>query len=323
MKKIIAYSLFLASLACNADTKIPSADDLINITRRLDTSQFTDFGSMLAGRKGDWRDIIRSRPNAFHALRSEPRVSYTLHIPKGFSEKSSEYKLLVVVHGSARTAEKYRDTFASFADKHKFVVLAPLFPIGIYGNGFADGYKNLQEQDTRYDKLLLDMIADINTTFNCDLGKFYLFGFSGGGQFAHRFLYLHPDKVQAISIGAPGLVTKIDDSRPWFFGTADIDKRLGAKINIEQLRKVPIQIIVGDRDVKKFEIPEKYQSVASKLLGNYGSNRLENMKILQENYLAHGLDSRLEIVKSIGHEGSKMAPYVESFFLNVRTTSDF
>jgi pimeloyl-ACP methyl ester carboxylesterase len=322
MKLIVACFLLVASLAAHAEKEDPSAAAFMRAASELDTSQFTDFSSLLAGRRGDWRSIIKSRPGAFHALRSEPRVSYTLHIPKGFFDEPDEYKLLVAVHGSARTAEKYRDAFAAFADQQKFVVLAPLFPIGIYGNGFADGYKILKEQETRYDKLLLDMVADLNETCSCNLGKFYLFGFSGGGQFAQRFLYLHPEKVAAASIGAPGLATKIDERRPWFFGTANMDKKLGAAINLEELRKVPIQIIVGDKDIKKFEIPEKFQAVASKLLGRYGSNRLENMKTLQENYLQHGLDSKLEIVEGVGHEGTKMAPHVESFFLDIRLGAD-
>jgi len=239
-------------------------------------------------------------------------------MPSGFLENPKEYKLLVAVHGSGRTAAKYRDAFADFADEHKFVVIAPLFPIGIYGNGYADGYKFLKERDTRYDQLLLDMVADLNEACRCDLGKFYLFGFSGGGQFAHRFAYLHPDKLQAVSIGAPGLATKLDDTKPWPFGTADTDKRLGSAIDIDALRKLPIQIIVGDQDNKDFQMPEKFKLVAEKLFGKYGSNRLENMKLLQENYVSNGLDSRLEIVKGVGHEGAKMARNVEGFFLMVR-----
>ena len=45
------------------------------------------------------------------------------------------------------------------------------------------------------------------------------FGFSGGAQFAHRFLYIHPGRLRAVSLGAPGLVTMLDETRAWWVGT--------------------------------------------------------------------------------------------------------
>jgi len=65
-------------------------------------------------------------------------------------------------------------------------------------------FKFIQYQDIRFDQVLLDIVDEVGERFNLDTDRFCLHGFSGGGQFTHRFLYLHPDRLAAASIGAPG-----------------------------------------------------------------------------------------------------------------------
>lgn len=67
----------------------------------------------------------------------------------------------------------------------------------------------------RFDLLVLDMIDPAAEIWPLSTDRFALFGYSGGGQFAHRFLYLHPHRPTALSIGAPGNVTLPDPVRPW------------------------------------------------------------------------------------------------------------
>ena len=49
-------------------------------------------------------------------------------------------------------------------------------------------------------------------------GPFYLFGFSGGAQFAHRYVLAHPDRVAAAGIGAAGWYTFPDSATPYPYG---------------------------------------------------------------------------------------------------------
>ncbi|MBL4603837.1 MAG: hypothetical protein JKY84_13915, partial [Emcibacteraceae bacterium] len=68
----------------------------------------------------------------FFACQFDQRFSYCLYVPKDYyTQTQDNFNLLVIIHGSARTAERYRNLFADFAEENQCIVLAPLFPIGI------------------------------------------------------------------------------------------------------------------------------------------------------------------------------------------------
>lgn len=259
-----------------------------------------------------WFTALRQRPYAYHSLRTDPRVSYTLHFPSAFLSNPSKYRLIVVVHGSGRAATDYREAFAEFADQHQCVVLCPLFPMGVRGDGYADGYKNLIEGDIRYDELLLSMVADVEEASGHAFGKFYLFGFSGGGQFVHRFFYVHPERLHSVSIGAPGTITRIDDSRDWWFGTRDIESVLGKKLNIKAMQAVAIQMVVGAEDIEEFEIPSWMRATVESL-GPIGKNRIERLQILKRNYEQFGISVQFDLLPGVAHQGLKVVTAVQDF----------
>lgn len=91
---------------------------------------------------------------------SDPRLSYCLHVPAAATTRPEGTRLVIVVHGSERRATAYRDAMVDFAEAQNCVVLAPLFPVGPFGDGHGDGYKYLVERDLRYDLALLDMVAE-------------------------------------------------------------------------------------------------------------------------------------------------------------------
>ncbi len=95
----------------------------------------------------------------------------------------------------------------------------------------------MQEGDIRYDHILLAMVDEVGERLGRTFADFMLFGFSGGGHFAHRFFYLHPQRLSAVSIGAPGAVTLIDDQRDYWVGTRDLAARFGTAIDLPAMRK--------------------------------------------------------------------------------------
>ena len=317
----------LVSIALPISANVSASEDetlkekIVDAAQNIDRLPFVDFNALISGRPGDRYTAMRERPTAFHALHTDPRFSFSMYFPEGFLESPDDYRLLVLIHGSGRNAGEYRNAFKEYADRNKFVLLAPLFPVGVYGNGYADGYKFLSEKETRYDLVLLEMVEELSKACSCDFGRFYLYGFSGGGQFAHRFLYVHPEHLKSVSIGAPGLATKINDSSPWFFGTAGFAEKFGTELDLDAIKTVPVQIIVGDQDVRPMPVPNAYKGIVAELVGEYGDNRLENMKVLQDHYAQMGLQTELKVISGVGHEGLKMAPYVMGFFVDVRNRS--
>jgi hypothetical protein len=73
-------------------------------------------------------------------------------------------------------------------------------------------------------------------------------GFSGGGQFAHRFLYLYPERWAAVSVGAPGRVTMLNFSQKWPVGVADTETLFDRSVSLNRIQQVAIQLVVGSGD---------------------------------------------------------------------------
>ncbi|MBT9778333.1 alpha/beta hydrolase [Clostridium sp. MCC353] len=250
------------------------------------------------------------------ACRSDQRFSYWLYLPKGFClEHAAEYGIAAVIHGTARNAEKLRDQFADFADETKHVILAPVFPAGIIDREDIHNYKFIKFHDIRFDRILLDMVDEVRETFGITQDKILLHGFSGGGQFSHRMLYLHPQRLAAVSVGAPGRATYLDPSEPWPVGISDFKEQFGVEIDMEEVKKVPVLLLVGaeDKEVVNYEEDITFRESAQK----YGNNRLEKIKALYENYLQHQMNVRLTEVPGLAHEGMKMVPQAVAYFKEI------
>lgn len=252
------------------------------------------------------------------ACRADPRFGYCLYVPPTFDDDPAGHALVVAMHGSGRTMEAYRDRFAAFGRYRHCVILAPLFPIGPLGDGNPHGFKVLQERDVRYDHVLLAMVDEAGARLGTRFDRFLLFGYSGGGHFAHRFFYLHPERLHAVSIGAPGSVTLLDDSRDWWVGTRDLKARFGRDIDLEALRAVRVQLVVGAADIETWEIHYASDSVQyAPGINDTGRTRIERIGALAANFAKHGIECRHDIVPNVAHEGVQVLPHVHDFFEQV------
>ncbi len=256
-------------------------------------------------------------PKAQFACQADPRVSYCMHVPASASDPDMPLELLVAVHGTGRTNMAYRDALIPFAEAHGYAVLAPLFPIGVRGDDYADGYKYIAEGDIRYDALLLAMVAEMETITGRAFERFHLFGFSGGGHFTHRFYYLHPDRLASVTVGAPGGVTLLDDERDFWIGTRDFATRFGAAPDLNVMRIVPSLLLVGSDDNREFVYPPALASHAADM-ESLGRNRIERNESLHRNWLAHGLASERRVLPGIAHEGLRVLPALEAFLQRIR-----
>jgi predicted peptidase len=207
----------------------------------------------------------------FKALRNDQRISYTLYVPPEHYNPDPKYvlhsdckdtldpvyqrprlPLLVNIHGTGRSAEKCRDLLIPFANTEHVAVLAPLYPGGIDSDNDLDNYKVLRYKSLRSDIALLDILDEVATRWpGIATEKVFMMGFSGGGQFVHRFMYLYPDRLHAVSVGAPGRVTYLDLELKWPKGIQNLEEVFGKgtvveKAKVRALRG--IQLVVGNAD---------------------------------------------------------------------------
>lgn len=84
--------------------------------------------------------------------------------------------------------------------------------------------------------------------------KVILEGFSAGGMFVNRFCLLHPDRVLAATVGAPGGFPMLPikaykgESLRYPVGLADLDSLLGATFDLTAFRNVRLRFYMGRMD---------------------------------------------------------------------------
>ena len=256
----------------------------------------------------------------YWALGADPRVGYRLCVPRNYDPRAAtRHPLLVAVHGSMR--EDHAAPFEALAQSTGAIVLAPVFPGGLAAPNDLDAYKFLRFEGFACDLLLLAMIREVAGKYRLDGGgdRFVLSGFSGGAQFAHRFLYLHPGRLRAVSLGAPGLVTMLDDTRRWWVGTGGMAQAFKVpSIDHAAIARVPVQILVGAADDDPTEIAIR-EGAHDWLPGinDAGATRIERAAALAESLRAAGVAVDHGVVPGTGHDHLALIPAASPFLARV------
>lgn len=251
-----------------------------------------------------------------YACKYDPRFCYTLYVPEDLRPGDAP-DLIVSVHGSSRTMWQCRDSFSEFGKYHNCVILAPLFPVGVRGDGHNNGYKYILEGDIRYDLVLLAMVAEVEDRLGVSFPKFMMCGYSGGGHFTHRFMLLHPERLSAAGIGAPGSVTLLDADRDWWVGVRNMREMFGKDLDLGALRQVEVLMTVGSADTETWEITHKPGSKHwMEGANDAGTTRIERNNSLRKSLEDHGLSVTQKIVPGMSHSSVGQLPYVKDFFRN-------
>jgi poly(3-hydroxybutyrate) depolymerase len=232
------------------------------------------------------------------ACQADPRFSYCLYVPRQAPVRS----MLVAVHDTLRNNQALRDAFAEHAEASGTLVLAPLFPAGIGSPHDLDDYKYLHSGGVRYDEVLMAMVDEVASRHAVDAARFALFGFSGGAHFAHRLLYLRPERLAALVIAAPGSVTLPDARLRWWAGLADFETRFGRPVDWDALRQVPVHLVVGAADTDPAgTIGSPDHPLWVEGADTAGANRVERLHTLHSQLLALQCKATLETLPGVGH----------------------
>lgn len=260
------------------------------------------------------RAIYDYGETAIFASTAAPQFHMLLYVPPAAAE-GRKIDLLVAVHGTGRTsAIEFRDGFAEFGLYNDCAILCPIFPINVRGDGARSGYKYMEEADIRYDEILLSMVAEMGEKYEQDWSKFAIFGYSGGGHFSHRFAIMHPEKLWAASIGAPGSVTLLDPDRDWWVGVRDLAERFGKPFDADALAKIPVHMVVGGADLETWEITHKPSSAYFMEGANdAGNTRPERLRTLQKSFESVGVKVSFDELPGVSHDRLKCIGHVKAF----------
>jgi hypothetical protein len=251
-----------------------------------------------------------------YASRFDQRFPYCAYVPSDYSEDDDKaYNLAVIVHGTERGMLAYRDAFADFGEANDTIVLCPLFPANICFPGDLSSYKMLRAGDLHYDAVLLDMVEEMRERYRIRGDRLLMYGFSGGGHFTHRFLYLHPERLLAASIGAPGVVTLLDFDQDFWVGVRDFEAVFGKAIDLDAIRKVAVQMVIGGDDKETWEITitpnDAWWMPGADLAG---ANRNDRIRSLKKTLERNGIEARLDTVDGVAHDDRLLISKVKEFF---------
>lgn len=180
-------------------------------------------------------------------------------------------RVVVCVHGYTRQPMDQLRAFAPLAARRGRALVLPLFDERRHRR-----YQQLlhPRRGTRSDLGLLRALSRLAAASALDDGRLFLFGYSGGAQFVHRFALCHPGRTAALAIGAAGWYTWPDTLAGWPSGLADCAGPLGQPVDLDAFLRLPMALWVGEHD-----------TVADRLLRNepglverQGAHRLERAR---------------------------------------------
>lgn len=262
-------------------------------------------------------------------------ISVYYYKPKNFGKKS---KVLLVIPGSGRNGDSYRDSWIATSEKHNVLILSPSYPEKdyVYEDYHLGGI--IEETNTREsisftqnsnhvfldeDKVSITMNLDSKTWIFNDLDRIFdiavkslktkqkkydVFGHSAGGQILHRFAIFqtksNADRIIAANAGSYTL-TDFETSFP--FGLKNTDMPIK---DIKKSFTKKLTVFVGELD----NADEKGGILLrSKTVDKQGLHRLARAKYFFKTArkkaasLGYKFNWELRIIPKVVHNQKKMA----------------
>lgn len=204
--------------------------------------------------------------------RGDPRrdkITVFSYVPEKIDLRQAP--ILFAMHGHHRSSKGYRNDWAQYADKHGFMVFAPLFDEKHWGKGrysYASvvSRKGKIRDPSRWSFSVIERLFDaIKASTGNTQPRYLIFGFSEGGQFVHRMVLMMPQaRFSRAVAGSPGWYTmpRMDVKFPYGLAgspasPASLKTSLGRDFvlllgeadndpNHEELRKTPEAMAQGE-----------------------------------------------------------------------------
>lgn len=230
---------------------------------------FAHAASVMAVETDNSREGLDTRPAdgvvSKRILGDATRQPYFLYVPQ---RGGANAPVFVTVHGISRNAREHAERFASFAERYGVVLIAPYFSKDRFPDYQRLGRKGKGERAD----LALDRIVDeVGRLTGAQAGKLFLFGYSGGAQFVHRYTLAHPERVAKVVLGAPGWYTFPDPTVKYPKGIAQAKSLPGVAFDPSGFLAIPTCVLVGERDVRQDVALNK----SPKIEQQQGATRLE------------------------------------------------
>ncbi|WP_282937323.1 alpha/beta fold hydrolase [Paenibacillus sp. RC67] len=178
-------------------------------------------------------------------LKTDPLLSYYLYVPKGIE---SGAPIFITVHGISRNAAEHANRLAPFAEQYGVVLVAPMYDKSRFPDYNCLGREG---QGERSDRALDRILEEVGALTEAATDKVYLFGYSGGGQFAHRYALAYPERVECLVVGAAGWYTFPDHSFEYPQGIGSFPGLEDVEMDPDRFLNIPTCVLVGEADTER------------------------------------------------------------------------
>ena len=247
----------------------------------------------------------------------KPDINIFYSSPKSINANT---KLLFLMHGGSRAAEKYINDWISFSKDRNVVLVAPEFSKKYYPEyAFLmmskENGKSLNDESLYINNSLGLLFDFFKAKLKLSTSNYRLYGHSGGSQFVHRYLLLSNDtRIEKAAMANAGFYTFLDDEITYPFGTKKM------KISDERIKwfyrlKGGVFLGSADNDSNHESLPRMRKA------RKQGKNRLERGKNFFEDLVKYGVDNnlpfrwRFQIVSDVGHSNIGMSMAASEFLL--------
>ena len=170
---------------------------------------------------------------------------YYLFVPDSLTASTPVF---ISVHGWSRNVLEHAHGYLPLAQKYKVILIAPYFGRRHFpqfqqlGNSIANG---------RADRVLDMITAEVIRLTGIKKQPLYLFGYSGGGQFVHRYVMAHPQNVVRAALGAPGWYTFPDPAQGFPLGIGPNSNLSDIHFKPAAFLRIPVSIFIGELDFNR------------------------------------------------------------------------
>lgn len=232
-------------------------------------------------------------------LKDDPGQRYYVYLPT--TANLAQAPVLVTVHGISRNARIHVRHYAPLAEQRGIIVVAPRFS----KTRFPD-YQRLGRagRGARADHMLERILAEVGGFTGADVKQPYLFGYSGGGQFVHRYAMAYPQRVAAIAIGAAGWYTFPEPERRYPYGIKSTPDLPDVHFDAGRFLRIPACVLVGEED----DMRDAALRQSDRLDRRQGATRFERgcrwVEAMNAAARAHGLTAHYRFIALPGADHS-------------------
>ncbi len=205
----------------------------------------------------------------------KPFANRPIKVSYYFPENKPDAPILFVMHGNGRESQGYFKAMLKHARKMNFVLVVPEFDAKRFSSndyhhgGVLNKDKSIRDKENWTFSLIEPLFDFVKKQTKNNSSGYYLYGFSAGSQFVHRFLMFTPENrvISAIS-GSAGTYTIPDAETDYSYGIKNVNL---PKTNLQNFYAKDFRIIVGDADT----VLSRTDLVKTPIANQQGRDRVE------------------------------------------------